>query len=183
MDHIQLHDLTFAPFLSAETIRARVQEMGRKLQQDLREDNPVFLIMLKGAFVFAADLVRAFAAPCEVSFVRAQSYRGTSSTKQLKIMLGPELEELHNRHLIIVEDIVDSGHTMARFLPMVQGVNPASVRLVTLLLKPDMLEEELEIDQYGFAIPPKFVVGYGLDYDELGRHLPDIYQLATDEDD
>ena len=182
MDPIQLHDLRFVPFLSSDTIQARVREMGQTLHEAMAHDHPVFLIMLKGAFVFGADLVRAFDAPCEISFVRTQSYEGTSSSKQLKIILGPEVEELRNRHIVIVEDIVDSGHTMARFLPMVTEQQPASVRLVSLLFKPDMLEEDITIDEIGFTIPPKFVVGYGLDYDGLGRNLPAIYQLVSDED-
>jgi hypoxanthine phosphoribosyltransferase len=178
MANIQLHDLSFAPYLTEATLQSRVREMGQSLRETLAGEQPVFLIMLKGAFVFAADLVRAYDAPCEVSFVRAESYRGTSSTKELKILLGPQLEELYNRHIIIVEDIVDSGLTMARFIPMVEQVGPASIRLVSLLHKPEAEEEPVRIDLVGFEIPPKFVVGYGLDYDGLGRNLPAIYQLV-----
>jgi hypoxanthine phosphoribosyltransferase len=174
---IQLHDLKFQPFLSAQQIQQRVKELSAQLNQEFSDKKPVFLVMLKGAFVFATDLVRAFHQPSEVSFVRTQSYIGTQSSHEVKVLLGPTPEEVYNRHVIIIEDIVDSGRTMHRFLPILKAQQPRSITLVTLLFKPDMLVEEVKIDYVGFTIPPKFVVGYGLDYDGLGRNLPEIYQL------
>jgi hypoxanthine phosphoribosyltransferase len=176
-DDIKIHDLRFQPFLSAQQIEQRVKELSAKLSEEFSDKKPVFLVMLKGAFVFATDLIRAFQQPVEVSFVRTQSYVGTQSTHEVKVILGPTPEEVYNRHIIIVEDIVDSGRTMHRFLPILEAQQPRSITLVTLLFKPDMLAKEVKIDHVGFTIPPKFVVGYGLDYDGLGRNLPEIYQL------
>lgn len=174
---IQIHDLQFQPFLSTQQIQERVAELGAQLSLEYGDKKPVFLVMLKGAVVFATDLVRAFQQPAEVSFVRTQSYVGTQSTHEVKVLLGPTPEEVFNRHIIIVEDIVDSGQTMHRFLPILEAQQPKSISLATLLFKPDMLKKEVKIDYIGFSIPPKFVVGYGLDYDGLGRNLPAIYQL------
>jgi hypoxanthine phosphoribosyltransferase len=180
-DAIQIHDLKFVPFLSADTVQQRVANMAAQLRQSHGDKQPVFLVMLKGAFVFAADLFRHFPEKAEISFVRTRSYAGTQSSRQVELILGPELKEVQGRHVILVEDIVDSGHTMQAFLPQLQAMSPASLTLVTLLFKPDMLECEVPIDHVGFTIPPKFVVGYGLDYDGLGRNLPAIYQLADTE--
>jgi hypoxanthine phosphoribosyltransferase len=177
-DRIQLHDLFFTPFLTEAQIQTRVAEIGQELGEVYRDQRPVFLVMLKGAFIFATDLVRCFPGEAEVSFVRTQSYAGTASTQEVKLILGPEPAEVQNRHIVIVEDIVDSGYTMHNFLPLLQAQQPLSVKLVTLLFKPDMLKKEVPIDYVGFTIPPKFVVGYGLDYNGLGRNLREIYQLA-----
>lgn len=177
---IQLHDLSFVPFLSEQEVQERVAQMGQALHATHGDKKPVFLIMLKGAFVFGADLVRYFDADAEVSFVRTQSYVGTSSTHEVKLVVAPDPTEVADRDIIIVEDIVDSGYTMNRFIPILEAQNPKSICLVSLLFKPDMLEKEVNIDHIGFTIPPKFVVGYGLDYNGLGRNLPDIYQLKED---
>lgn len=176
-DDIQVHDLHFQAFLSVEQIQKRVKEIGVELNQQFGDKKPIFLVMLKGAFVFATDLIRTFQAPAEVSFVRTQSYAGTQSSKEVKIILGPTPEEVYDRDIIIIEDIVDSGRTMDRFRPLLEAQQPNSITLVTLLFKPDMLIKDVKIDYVGFTIPPKFVVGYGLDYDGLGRNLPEIYQL------
>ncbi len=112
--------------------------------------------------------------------MRTRSYVGTSSSKDVEVLLGPEEKEVRDRHVIIIEDIVDSGRTMDRFVPLLAEQNPASLTLVTLLFKPDMLEKDITIDLIGFTIPPKFVVGYGLDYDGLGRNLGAIYQLKEE---
>lgn len=178
MVRIQVGDLFFEPYLTEAQIRARVAEIGQALQERFVGERPVFLVMLKGATMFAMDLVRAFKGPCEFSFVRAKSYLGTSSSENVQILLAPDQKEVKGRHIIIVEDIVDSGRTMDRFLPLLAAEEPASITLVSLLLKPDMLEKEVHIDHVGFRIPPKFVVGYGLDYNGYGRNLGGIYQLA-----
>lgn len=177
-DFIQLHDLQFQPYLSEETIQKRVAELGQLLQQKFADRKPVFMVMLKGAFVFATDLIRHFNEPAEVSFVRTQSYVGTETTANVRVLLGPTPEEVQGRDVIIIEDIVDSGHTMNRFIPILEAQQPRSISLVTLLAKPAMLQKEVKIDHVGFSIPPKFVVGYGLDYNNLGRNLRAIYQLV-----
>ena len=173
---VQLHDLTFQPYLSAERIQRRVRELGAAIQADYAGRSPAFLVMLKGAFVFAADLIRASGLPCEVNFVRLASYQGTSSTGDLSIHLPPDPAEIAGRHVLIIEDIVDSGNTLFRFLPRLAALEPASLRIATLLFKPDSVAHEIPLDYVGFEIPDRFVVGYGLDYDGLGRNLPDIYE-------
>lgn len=177
LDRIQLHDLSFVPFISQEQLQERISEISQALNKKYKDEKPVFLVMLKGAFVFAADIVRQFDGDAEVSFVRTQSYAGTKTTHVVKVIMGPVPTEVEGRHIIIIEDIVDSGNTMERFIPTLEEQNPKSISLVTLLFKPEMLEKDVKIDYVGFEIPPKFVVGYGLDYDGLGRNLPDIYQL------
>ena len=154
-----------------------MKEIATQLTAEYGGKEPVFLVMLKGAFFFATDLLRYYEGFPEISFVRTRSYSGTSSTRNVEVLLGPTPEEVTGRDIIIVEDIVDSGHTMHRFIPILEEQNPNSICLVTLLFKPEMLEKELKIDHVGFTIPPKFVVGYGLDYDGLGRNLESIYQL------
>jgi hypoxanthine phosphoribosyltransferase len=174
---IALHDLRFKPFLSRETIADRVRALGEQLRRDYEGKCPVFLAVLNGSFLFAADLVRAYDGPCTVSFVKMHSYSGTASTGNLRVELGPD-ESLRDREVVIVEDILDSGRTLHRFLPMLHATGPASVRLCTLLHKPAATEHPVQVDYCGFEIPNAFVVGYGLDYDGLGRNLPDIWQLA-----
>lgn len=179
-DHVQLHELTFKPFLSAELIDERVRELGQELGFRLTNGQPTFLVMLKGAFVFAADLIRASRLNGEIGFVRTQSYHGTESTGDVRLHLAPEPELVTDRDVVLIEDIVDSGYTMQAFLPKLRELNPKSITLVTLLHKPEAQQVEVPIDLAGFVIEPKFVVGYGLDYDGLGRQLPAIYQLAEE---
>ncbi len=173
---IKLHDLYFKPYLSAAEIQQRVHALGQKIAQDYAGKQPLFIGILNGAFVFAADLARACAMDADFAFVRLASYEGTSSSGVVKTMIGLNAP-VEGRHLILVEDIIDTGRTMYHFLPELRKQGPASVAIATLLSKPEAREFELEPDYTGFEIPNKFVVGYGLDYDELGRNLPDIYQL------
>lgn len=179
MTHIKVHDLVFKPFLDAATIQRRVRAMGDEIARDYKGRKPLFLVMLKGAAIFGADLVRSCDIECELSFVRLSSYKGTSSTGEVQTQLPPDPDEIRHRDIILVEDIVDSGHTLSRFLPLLQEMQPRSVAIASLLFKPDMLQHTgITIDYLGFSIPPEFVVGYGLDYDGLGRNLPEIYTLA-----
>lgn len=179
---IQLHQLRFHTYLSANDIHTRVQEIGEALQQQLDGKKPVFLVMLKGAFIFAADLIRASGLNAEVDFVRTSSYVGTKSSREIRLLLPPDPKLVAGRHIVLVEDIVDSGYTMQSFLPKLHELAPASVTLVSLLHKPEALKVPVKIDHIGFEIPDKFVVGYGLDYDGLGRQLPAIYQLVEEHD-
>ena len=180
MDIIQAHDLLFRPFISAEQLRQRVQELGEAIHQAYAGKNPVFLGVLNGSFMFTADLVRAFNADCEISFIKLASYRGTQSTGDVSTLIGLEID-LRNRPIIIVEDIVDSGRTLFHLLQDLQQYQPASIAIAALLQKPDMLEHPLEVQYTGFLIEPHFVIGYGLDYDGLGRQLPAIYQRINHE--
>ncbi len=176
-DSIRLHELQFRPYLSEEVIRKRVLELGTTLSERLSDSDVTFVVMLKGAYIFAADLMRASGLGGEVCFVRTQSYSGTESGGKVKLLLAPEPELIRNRDIVLVEDIVDSGLTMQAFLPILKEMEARSITLVTLLHKPDAQRVEVPIDLIGFSIPTKFVVGYGLDYDGLGRQLPAIYQL------
>ncbi|MBC6996705.1 phosphoribosyltransferase family protein [Neolewinella lacunae] len=176
-DRIILHNLPFKPMLTEAAIQQRVGELGQTLRERLAGGQPSFVVMLKGAFVFAADLIRASRLNGEVCFVRTSSYRGTASEGKVRLHLAPDPAEITGRDLVLIEDIVDSGYTMQAFLPELERLQPRSITLVTLLHKPEAQQVPLKIDLVGFVIPPHFVVGYGLDYDGLGRHLPAIYQL------
>ncbi len=176
---VQAHDLLFRTFIEEEDIRRRVQELGAAIRSKYAERKPIFLGVLNGAFMFTADLVRAFGEECEVSFIKLSSYRGLQSTGDVATLIGLELD-LRGRHVIIVEDIVDSGKTLHVLLPDLQRMEPASLEVAALLQKPDMLEYPLEVHYVGFHIPPHFVIGYGLDFNGLGRQFPGIYQLLED---
>lgn len=175
-NEITAHDLTFVPFISRERIAERVAELGKEITKDYRGKRPLIIGVLNGAFPFIADLVRACEVECEVEFVRLKSYAGTSSTGSIRTVFGLNIS-VENRHVIVVEDIVDTGRTLDFFLKDLQSKNPASVRLASCLLKPEALQFPVKVDYLAFEIPNKFVIGYGLDYDGLGRNLPGIYQL------
>jgi len=173
---IQLHDLSFSTSIPAERIAERVEQLGVDLNLDYENKNPVFIAVLNGAFIFTADLVRQFKGNCELSFVKLASYAGTESSGDIATRIGLETE-VRGRHVIITEDIVDTGNTMSHFLQELRELSPASIEIVSLLVKPDALQHDLNIKYRGFEIPTDFVVGYGLDYDGLGRNYPDIYSL------
>lgn len=172
---IQIHDLAFEPYLSAEQIALRVGELGTAIRAEYADRHPIFVSVLNGAFIFAADLVRAAAVDCETAFTRLSSYEGTSSTGVVRSTLGLDVT-LAGRHLIVVEDIVDTGRTLHQFLGQLREQGPASLKVVALLVKPEALEFPVDIDFRGFEIPNRFVVGYGLDYNGRGRQLPHLYQ-------
>lgn len=177
-DTIQIHDLRFKRYISAVQIQERVQALGQQIAADYAGKRPLFIGILNGSFLFMADLARACAIDADFAFVRLASYEGTSSSGEVKTMIGLK-EPVAGRHLILVEDIIDSGRTLHAFLPELSRQQPASIAVASLLSKPDAREFEMEADYTGFEIPSKFVVGYGLDYEELGRNLPDLYQLEA----
>lgn len=160
------------------TLQSRIAEMGAALNASLKGKNPLFISVLNGAFVFAADLIRHFEGDCEIAFVRLASYSGTQSSGQVKTVVGLD-HKLKDRHLVVVEDIVDTGRTLHYFLEELRAQEPASIQTVALLRKPDALQFDLPVEQVGFDIGDRFVVGYGLDYNGLGRNLPEIYCLAS----
>jgi hypoxanthine phosphoribosyltransferase len=174
--HVKLHDLKFEPFIKHEQILARVQELGAELSARYTGGCPLFVSILNGSFVFTADLMRAYSGQAEVSFVRLSSYEGTTTKGEVHQVMGLD-KQITGRDVILVEDIVDTGSTLLYFLEELAKHNPASVVVVTLLIKPDALRFDIPVDYTGFSISDRFVVGYGLDYDGLGRNLPDIYQL------
>lgn len=172
--NVQVKDLHFEPFISHHSIQARVVELANKLTVDYHGKNPVFLSVLNGSFMFTSDLMKSFLAPCEISFIKLASYEGTESTGEVKTIIGLN-HYIKNRPVIIIEDIVDTGTTVKKILELVWQYEPESVKIMTLLFKPDALKENMEIDYVGFEIENKFVVGYGLDYDGYGRNLNQIY--------
>lgn len=173
---IRIQDLEFEEYLSAERIRQKVLELGQRIAEDYADAPPLFLAVLNGAFVFAADLVRATPLPTQISFVKLSSYDGLQSSGEIKSLIGIDPDVIRDRDIIVVEDIVDTGRTLRAFIGQLKRARPRSVRIASLLLKPEALEAPLHIDYLGFSIPPAFVIGYGLDFDEHGRQLPAIYQ-------
>ena len=171
-----VHDKEFIPLISSQDIEKRVVEMGKQISDDYRDQSPVFLGILNGAFIFTSDLVRALTIPCEVSFIKLASYDGLTPTGEVKQLFGIN-EKLSQRSVIIVEDIVDTGDTLTDAMNLVQPHNPISVEVASLLLKPTMLKTPINIKYVGFEIPEQFVVGYGLDYNGFGRNLKGVYQL------
>lgn len=176
---IRLHNLSFTPLFSEQQVQARVRELGAALLQEYQGKQPLFISILSGAFVFAADLMRAFPDTCDVGFVKLASYSGTQSTGHVQTVMGLE-KNLKGRHIIVVEDIVDSGRTLHFFLDHLKEQAPASVCTVAFLRKPSAMEFPVNVDHVGFDIENNFVVGYGLDYEGLGRNLPGVYQLADE---
>lgn len=176
MSTVQIKDKAFSIYIPADKIQARIAEIAAQMNRDYQGLNPVFIGVLNGAFLFTADLFRQMNGDCEVGFIRVASYSGTQSSGTVKEVLGLG-DELKGRHLVIIEDIVDTGHTAVYLMETVNKLQPASVRFATLLLKPDALQHAFRPDYVGFEIPNDFILGYGLDYDGLGRNLNDIYKL------
>jgi hypoxanthine phosphoribosyltransferase len=176
MTAIQVHDKNFVPYLTAEAIAEKVLQLALQISKDYEDKRPLFLAVLNGSFLFAADLFRNLTIEAEISFIKLASYKGTTSTGNVITAIGLE-ESLHERHIILLEDIIDTGKTLHGFIPQLEHQGPASIRIAALLTKPEALQYPVHADYAGFEIPNKFVVGYGLDYDGLGRNIPEIYQL------
>jgi hypoxanthine phosphoribosyltransferase len=174
---VQVLDKQFEPFISEEEIAAQIGRLADELSQDFAGKNPVFVAVLSGSFMFASDLFKAIKFNAEICFIKLASYKGTKSSGQVVSVIGLDML-LKGRHVIILEDIVDTGRTLNHFLPELESQQPASMKLCALLHKPDATVFPINIDYVGFSIPNRFVVGYGLDYDGYGRNLPAIYQLA-----
>ncbi|EFI70961.1 MULTISPECIES: hypoxanthine phosphoribosyltransferase [Segatella] len=179
MSIVKIKDLTFKTFIPEDEIQKNVKQVADKINHDLAGKNPLFLAVLNGSFVFAADLMRYITIPCEISFVKLASYQGTTSTGTIKEVIGLN-EDLAGRTIVIVEDIVDTGFTMKRMVESLGTRGPKSIHICTLLLKPGKLQVPLNIEYAAMSIPNDFIVGYGLDYDQQGRNLRDIYTLVDD---
>ena len=179
MSIVRIKDKTFKKSIPESEIKARVKAVAQQISKDMEGKTPLFLGVLNGSFIFAADLMREITIPCEISFVKLASYQGTTSTGKVKEVIGIN-EDLSGRTIIIVEDIVESGQTMKQMIESLGTRNPESVHICTLFFKPDKLLEELTLDYVAFRIPDDFIVGYGLDYDGFGRELKDIYTIVED---
>ena len=177
MDKIKVRDREFAVSIPEEKIKTRVAEIAAQINHDLEGKCPLFLAVLNGSFVFAADLLRGIDTPCEISFVRMAAYEGTSSTGDVKQLIGLK-EDIKDRTVVIVEDIIDSGLTMVHLLDLLKEKQPAEIKIAALLVKPGNLKVNLDIPYCCFEIPNDFIVGYGLDYDGEGRNLPSIYTVT-----
>lgn len=179
MDTVKIHDKTFRISYPEKDILNRVKAVADRINKDMAGKNPLFLAVLNGSFVFAADLMRMITIPCEISFVKLASYEGTMSTGKIKEVIGIN-ENISGRTIIIVEDIIESGLTMKRMLETLGTRNPESIHICTLLIKPEKLTLDLNVEYAAMEIPNDFIVGYGLDYNQQGRNLRDIYTLVEE---
>ena len=180
MSVIQVHDKKFTPYLTVSQIDEQVKRLGAEMNKDYAGKRPLFIAILNGSFMFASDLFKELTIEAEICFIKLASYKGTRSTGHVITSIGLD-ESLKDRHVIIVEDIVDTGKTLSEFMPQLADQHPASLRIAALLHKPDALVHPLTLDYVGFNVPNKFLLGFGLDYDGLGRNLPEIYQLVGEE--
>ncbi len=177
MEKVQVRDKAFEVSIPEAEIMRRVAEVAAQIDADMAGCKPLFLAVLNGSFVFAADLLRGITTPCEITFVRMSSYAGTESTGNVRELIGLS-EDIEGRDVVIVEDIIDSGLTMVSLLDTLKAKNPKSVSIAALLVKPGNLKVQLDIPYCCFEIPNDFIVGYGLDYDGEGRNLRSIYTVV-----
>ena len=173
---IQLHDKQFVPFISAEEIDFAIQKMVTQIEADFVDEFPVFIGVLNGSFMVVSDFVKSYTKPCEVSFVKMASYSGMASTNEVKELIGLN-QDLAGRSVVIIEDIIDTGHTIVELKELFKKQNLKHFKIATLFFKPEAYKKDVKIDYIGIQIPNKFIVGFGLDYDGLGRNLPEVYQL------
>lgn len=176
---VKIKDKTFRTSIPEAEILKRVKVVADKINTDMAGKNPLLLAVLNGSFIFAADLMRMITIPCEISFVKLASYQGTTSTGHIKEVIGIN-EDLTGRTVIIVEDIVETGRTVKRMIESLGTRNPESIHVCTLLLKPDCLKVPINVEYAAIEIPNDFILGYGLDYDQQGRNLRDIYTIVNE---
>lgn len=176
MKTVKIRDKEFEIFIPEQEIYKAIDSVAEKMNKELSGKLPLFVCVLNGSFMFAADLMKRITIPCEISFVRMSSYSGICSTGDVKMIYGME-ESIEGRTVVVVEDIVDTGNTMERMLKQLHALNPKEIKVSTLLFKPDALQHDVPIDYVALTIPSDFILGYGLDYDGYGRNLPDIYKL------
>lgn len=177
MAAIKVHDKEFSIYINEANLQKRIKELANELNKDYKGKKVLFIAILNGSFMFAADIFKHLTIDCEISFIKIASYKGLQSTGETLTLIGLD-KDLHEKNVVILEDIIDTGSTMFNFMPRMLHQQPQSIKIVTLLHKPEATKHPLQIDYVGFSIPNKFVVGYGLDYDGLGRNYPEIYQLA-----
>ena len=178
MELIKINDKTFEPYVSAEELNQIAERMASEVYQDLQEARPIFIAVLNGSFMFAADFLRHYKGECEISFVKMASYQGTQSTGKIHQLIGLSTP-VEGRDVVILEDIIDTGNTLEEIYRLFENQKVKSFRIATLFFKPDAYKKNLKIDYVGKPIPNRFIVGYGLDFDEIARNLPQVYQLNT----
>jgi hypoxanthine phosphoribosyltransferase len=172
----QILDKTFKPYLTSSEIGTAIQKIANQINLDYKDKNPLFIAILNGSFIFASDLFKQINVPAEISFIKLASYQGTKSTGNVITAIGLETD-LFDRHVVVLEDIIDTGKTLSAFLPQLQHQQPKSLKVCTLLHKKEATKYQIDIDYLGFEIPDLFVVGYGLDYNGYGRNLDQIMQI------
>jgi hypoxanthine phosphoribosyltransferase len=177
MKTILVHDKPFRSFISAAAIRQAVLRLAAVMNKELAGKNPIFIAVLNGSFIFAADLLREMRMDCELSFVKMASYQGDSSTGKVKELIGLD-REIAGRTIVIIEDIVDTGITLDALYTQLNKLNPTEIRTATLLFKPAAYQKKIKVDYPALEVPNDFLIGYGLDYNGLGRNLGDIYQAV-----
>ena len=177
MSQIKVHDRTFEVYLSEAIILEKIKEIAARINKDFEGRRPLFVAILNGSFMFASDLFKQLNIEAELCFIKLASYKGMKSSGNVTTSIGLEAD-IFGRDVIIVEDIVDTGKTLHEFLPKLQHQQPRTLKIATLLHKYEATNYPLQLDYVGFEIPDKFVVGYGLDYDGLGRNLKEIYQVV-----
>lgn len=178
MKEIEIHGKTFIPYIAFEEIEHSIKRIAREIHEDYKNETPIFVGVLSGVVMFMSDFLKHYPGKCEISFLKLTSYEGTASTGEVKVGLDIPID-ITDRHVIILEDIVDTGNTLTELNRLLLAKNPKSLKIATLLFKPDAFKKDLKVDLIGMSIPDKFVVGYGLDFDGLGRNLPDIYQIKS----
>lgn len=178
MNIVKVLDKEFAPFILQEKLEGEIHRVAKEIKDDMADKKPLFLVMLNGAFMFAGELFKALDIPCEISFVKYKSYSGTQSTNNINILIGAKTEEVKGRNVVVVEDIVDSGLTMSKLRKDLEEAGAESIRIATMLFKPESFKFDFRIDYIGMNIGKDFIVGYGLDYNEFGRNLREIYKIV-----
>ena len=173
---IQLHDKQFVPFISAQEIDFAIAKMANLVEDDFADETPIFIGVLNGSFMVVSDFMKHYKSPCELSFIKMASYQGMKSSNEVKQLIGLD-RDLTGRTVIVIEDIVDTGNTLVALKELFKQQNAKHFKIATLFFKPEALAHDIKIDYVGIRIPNKFIVGFGLDYDGLGRNLPEVYQL------
>ena len=177
MELIRVHDKEFKPYISADKISEEVKRVAAEINKDYAGKKPLFIAILNGSFMFAADLFKEINIEAEICFIKLASYKGIKSSGQVITAIGLDVD-LVGREIIVIEYIVDTGNTLSKFLPQIYHHHPASLKIAALLHKPEAMVHPIKIDYLGFSVPNKFLLGYGLDYDGLGRNIKEIYQLV-----
>ena len=176
MQTIRIHDKTFVPYLTQDQIESAIKELAARINADYAGEHPLFISILNGSFMFSAELFKWITVPSEICFIKLASYKGTTSAEHVITSIGLDTN-VTDKHVLILEDIIDTGKTLSQFLPQLYNQHPASLKIAAMLHKPDATVYAVPLDYCCFSIPNKFVVGFGLDYDGLGRNIPAIYQL------